>query len=167
VSWAQFIVGLVIAQRAAELVWSERNRLRLMAEGGQEVGQRHYPLFVVLHGAWLVAMLVSDPRDPDIVWPLIALFVFLQFGRLWVLATLGRLWTTRIVTLPHAPLVRTGPYRYLNHPNYLIVAVEIPLLPMALGQALLAAAFGAANLALLAWRVRIENEALAPRRSVA
>jgi methyltransferase len=83
-----------------------------------------------------------------------------------VLVSLGRYWTTRIITLPDAPLVQTGPFRYLRHPNYLLVAAEIAVLPLAFGAVAVAATFSALNLALLARRIRIEERVLAPRRAV-
>jgi methyltransferase len=89
------------------------------------------------------------------------LFVVLQAFRIWVLASLGPYWTTRIVTVPGAAPVRAGPYRFLRHPNYVIVALEIPALPLALGLPAVALGFGAANLLLLAYRVRIEEAARA------
>lgn len=105
------------------------------------------------------------PWDSPVSWPLIAAFLLLQAGRVWVIASLGPYWTTRIITVPGAPLVRSGPYRWLKHPNYLVVALEIPLLPLVAGQVWLAVGFGIANLALLAWRIRVENGALAERGS--
>ena len=90
----------------------------------------------------------------------------LQPARLWVVLSLGRLWTTRVLSLPGAPLVRTGPYRWLRHPNYLIVTVEIAVLPLAFGAAAIAVAFSALNLALIARRIAIEDRALAPRQRV-
>lgn len=162
-SAAQLAVLLVALQRLAELLYSRRNARRLLAAGGVEHGAAHYPLFVLLHGAWLAAVAVTVPGAAPISWPLVGLFVLLQAGRLWVIASLGRFWTTRIITLPGAPLVRRGPYRWLKHPNYLIVAAEIAVLPLAFGAWQLALAFSLANAALLAHRVRVETAALAER----
>jgi methyltransferase len=89
----------------------------------------------------------------------------LQGWRVWVLSSLGRYWTTRIIQVPEAPLVRSGPYRLMRHPNYLGVALEIPLLPLAFGAWRLALTFGLANAALLCWRIRLEERTLAPRRA--
>lgn len=89
----------------------------------------------------------------------------LQAGRIWVIASLGRFWTTRIVTLEDAPLVRRGPYRFLRHPNYVVVAAEIVVLPLVFGAWQLALIFGALNLGVLAWRIRVEEQALKPRRA--
>lgn len=164
--WAQWTALVVAGLRLAELVYARRNLTRLLARGGQEHGARHYPLFVLLHGSWLLALffLVHEAKAPSLA--LLAVFVALQAVRVWIIASLGPYWTTRIVTLPDAPLVRRGPYRFLRHPNYLLVAVEIPLLPFAFGAWDIAVLFGAANLALLAYRIRIEEAVLQERRTL-
>lgn len=162
--WAQWTVLAVALLRAAELVHARRNLQRLLADGGEERHPGHYPFFILLHGAWLLALffLVHRTRPPE---PgLLAFFALLQFVRLWIIVSLGRFWTTRIVTLPGAPLVRKGPYRWIRHPNYLLVAVEIPLLPLAFGAWDLAMLFGFANLVLLAYRIRAEEGVLSERR---
>lgn len=159
---AHVVVGLVVLQRLGELVLARRNTARLLAEGGVEHGRRHYPALVVLHTCWLAALAVAAPGPVGPGW--IAGFVVLQALRLWVLVSLGRYWTTRIITVPGMPLVRGGPYRWLRHPNYLVVALEIPVLALALGLPWAALGFGGANLLALWWRVRIEDRALAGRR---
>ncbi len=158
------VLGFVIVQRAVELGVAARNTARLRDEGAVEVDARGYPWFVVLHAAWLASLLLLVPADAAPSWPLLAVFAVLQLGRLWVIATLGRRWTTRIIMLPGTPLVEGGPYRYLRHPNYVIVAGEIMVLPLAFGAAVIALVFSAGNLALIARRVSIENRALAPYR---
>lgn len=163
--WARLVVVLVAAQRLAELVVARRNTARLLAEGGIEHGRAHYPAIVALHAAWLAALAVLAPGPVDLGW--LAGFAVLQAGRVWVLASLGRYWTTRIVTLPAAPLVRRGPYRWVRHPNYLVVLLEIPVLALALGLPWAALGFGIANAAMLAWRIRIEDRALSVRRGIA
>jgi methyltransferase len=164
VSWFALVIGLVAAERLAELVHAARNTRALRARGAVELGARHYPLIVALHASWLVAILVFAPRDAPLVWPWIAIFLVLQVARIWVLLTLGRYWTTRIISLPDAPLVTRGPYRFLRHPNYVVVTAEIAVLPLAFHEPLVALIFTALNLALLAWRVRVENQALAVRQ---
>jgi methyltransferase len=122
-----------------------------------------YPWFVVLHGAWLTSLFcVADGAAPS--WPLLAVYGGLQLTRLWVMVSLGPFWTTRLLVLPGAALVETGPYRWLRHPNYLIVAAEIALLPLTFGAVAVAVLFSAANAVLLARRIAIEERALAPRR---
>ncbi len=159
------VVGLVVAQRLVELADARRNSRRLLAEGGVEVGARHYPAIVALHAAWLVALAVTVPADTPANLPLLAGFIALQGVRLWVLASLGRYWTTRVITVSGAPLVRRGPYRFMRHPNYLVVIAEIAVLPLIFGAWQIAAIFSALNVALLAHRIRVEDAALAPRRA--
>lgn len=165
IGWPQVIVLLVALQRVLELVLAQRNTRRLLARGAVEHGARHYPLFIFLHGGWLIALWVAVPPTASINMALLLLFCGLQAARIWVIASLGPYWTTRILTLPEAPLVVRGPYRWLKHPNYLVVACEIPLLPLVFGAWPLALVFGLANLALLAYRIRMEEAVLAPRRS--
>ncbi len=161
---AYIVIGLVVLQRLAELVHAERNTAALKARGAVEIGRAHYPLLVLLHAAWLVAIVVLLPKDVRIDWILLAVFVVLQGTRVWVLATLGPYWTTRIITLPGAPLVRRGPYRFVRHPNYLVVAAEILVLPLVFGEWIVAAVFTVLNALVLALRITQENRALAPRR---
>jgi methyltransferase len=154
------ILALVTLQRLGELWLSNRNTKRLMAQGAREHARGHYPLIVALHVTWLAALGWLAPSRPiDAVW--LALFVLIEIGRLWVLASLGPRWTTRIIVVPRAPLVRRGPYRWLNHPNYLVVAAEIAVLPLAFGLWQLALIFSVLNAAVLAIRIREENRALA------
>jgi methyltransferase len=161
-----WILGLVVLQRLIELAYSRSNTARLRRMGAVEADAGAYPLFVLLHAGWLTSLVAFVPAETPPNWLLIGLFALLQLGRIWVLASLGRYWTTRIITLPDAPLVQTGPFRYLRHPNYLLVAAEIAVLPLAFGAVAVAAAFSVLNLALLARRVRIEERVLAPRRAV-
>jgi len=163
--WAYVLIGWLVVQRLAELVYAQANTRRLLARGGQEIGAGHYPLFVALHSSWLIAMAVLSAPSPPVPWLLLAAFVLVQAARVWVIATLGPYWTTRIITVPGAPLVARGPFRFVRHPNYLVVAIEIPLVPLILGLEWVALIFGAANLALLAYRIRVEDGALQPRRT--
>jgi methyltransferase len=157
---AYLILGFVTLQRLAELLLAERNRKRLMSRGASEHGRGHYPLIVIVHGLWLAALWWWAPGR-QIHIPLLLLFAVLQVGRLWVLSTLGERWTTRIIILPGAPLVTRGPYRFVDHPNYLIVVLEIAVLPLVFGLWEIALAFSALNAAVLAIRIRAENRALA------
>jgi methyltransferase len=153
-------------QRLAELVHARRNTRRLLAEGAVEIGADHYPLLVMLHASWLIALWVLVVSGhATIWWPAVAGYAAAEIARAWVMRSLGRYWTTRIVIPRAAPLVRRGPYRILKHPNYWVVACEIALLPLALGAWPLAAIFSVANAAVLAWRIRVEESALAPRRA--
>jgi methyltransferase len=159
-------LGLVALQRLLELAYARSNTARLRRLGAVEVDAGAYPLYVLLHGGWLASVAVFVRAETVPNWPLIGLYALLQLGRIWVIVSLGRYWTTRIITLPTAPLVRAGPFRYLRHPNYLLVVAEIAVLPLAFGAVAVAATFSALNMALLARRIRIEERVLAPRRAV-
>jgi len=158
-SFAAVILALVTLQRIGELVLARHNTIRLFARGAIEIGADHYPLVVAVHAAWLIALWVWG-RDQEVNLALLALFVAMQGLRLWILATLGPRWTTRIIVLPAEPLVVSGPYRYFSHPNYAVVVAEIALLPLALHLPLLAVIFTALNAAVLVIRIRTEARAL-------
>lgn len=161
---AQWIVVAVAVQRLFELLYARRNEARLRAAGAVEAGAGHYPLIVLLHAAWLLALFLVAPPADALSWPLLAVYAALQVGRLWVIATLGRFWTTRILTLPGAPLMTAGPYRLCRHPNYAVVVAEIAVLPLAFGAWQMAVLFSLANGLLLWWRIRVEDQALRSRR---
>jgi methyltransferase len=158
------ILALVTAQRLVELVIARRNTRALLPRGAVEVGRGHYPLIVALHTGWLLSLWLFAPGRP-IQWGFVILFVLLQCGRLWVLATLGRRWTTRIIVLPDEPLVTAGPFRWVSHPNYLVVVGEIAALPLAFGLTWVALVFSLLNAAVLAIRIKAESAALARSRT--
>ncbi|MGB6399953.1 MAG: isoprenylcysteine carboxylmethyltransferase family protein [Bradyrhizobium sp.] len=158
-SLATIILALVTLQRLGELALARRNTQKLLARGAVEVGANHYPLLVSVHAAWLISLWIWG-RDQDVNLVALGLFIALQGLRVWVLAALGPRWTTRIIVVSGEPLVRAGPYRYLSHPNYAVVAAEIALLPLALHLPLLALIFTALNAAVLAIRIRTEARAL-------
>ncbi|MEL5877763.1 isoprenylcysteine carboxyl methyltransferase family protein [Cereibacter sphaeroides] len=163
-SGAALLLAFVTVERLAELWLARRNTLRLRARGAVEVGASHYPLIVALHAAWLAGLWLLAAGNPvDPLW--LAVFLILQAARVWVLATLGPRWTTRILLLPNEPLVARGPYRYVSHPNYLVVVGEIAVLPLCLGMPGYALLFSLLNAAVLAIRIRVEGAALraAPR----
>jgi methyltransferase len=163
-SWVGIIVGLVAVQRLAELALAHHNTKRLLAMGAREVGAAHYPLFILLHASWLAAIALAVPWDRAPNWWLLGVFVMLQALRVWVIATLGPYWTTRIITLDEAPVVRRGPYKYLRHPNYWIVTAEIAVLPLVFGAWAIALVWSVLNAVLLHHRIRVEDRALALRR---
>lgn len=159
---AGWVIALVALQRLLELAIAARNTARLAARGAVEVGAGHYPLIVAVHVSWLATLALlgwSNPVAP--AW--LGVYLVLQLGRIWVMASLGERWTTRILVLRDAPPVRRGPYRFLRHPNYLIVAGEIAALPLALNLPWAALGFSLANGLVLAWRIRVEERALAER----
>ena len=153
------VLAFVTLQRLAELALSQRNTRRLLARGAIEVDPGHYPFLVLLHASWLAVLWFLGPGPPIAILPLI-LFALLQLGRIWVIATLGDRWTTRIIVLPGEPLVTAGPYRWVNHPNYLIVIGEFAVLPLVFGLPMVAIVFSVLNGLLLWVRIRDENRAL-------
>jgi methyltransferase len=155
-----WLVAFLAAQRLAELGFAQWNTQRLRAAaGGVEFGAAHYPFIVGLHAFWLIGLwMFGHGRAVDPFW--LAVFVMLQAGRLWVIMSLGRRWTTRVIVLPGTEAVARGPYRWLRHPNYLIVALEIAVVPLAFGLPAFALTFAAANMALLAYRIHVEKRAL-------
>ena len=157
------ILSLVTLQRLGELWLSDRNMKRLLAQGAREHAPGHYLPIVGLHATWLITLwLFALPCPIDGFW--LAMFVLIELARIWVLASLGPRWTTRIIVLPDAPLVRRGPYRWVNHPNYLVVIAEIAVLPLVFGLWRVALTFSALNAVALAVRIRAENRALGRSR---
>lgn len=154
-------IGFLIIQRLAELALGRRNTARLLARGAVEHGAAHYPLIVALHATWLAAIaLLGWGEQVRPFW--LGIFVLLQGLRVWILATLGPRWTTRIIALDE-PLVRRGPFRLLRHPNYTLVVAEIAVAPLVLGLAWVALVLSVLNAAVLTIRIRAENAALYPR----
>ncbi len=158
------IIGFIVVERLAELAFAARNARRMLARGAIESGARHYPLFILLHAAWLVALVLTVPVDTAINLPLLAAFAALQGVRLWVITSLGECWTTRVIVPPGEPPVTKGPYRYMKHPNYAVVVAEIAVVPLMFGAWVAAALFSVLNLALLRHRIRVEEAALAASR---
>ena len=163
---ASVILAFVTFQRLGELALSHYNTRKLLARGAIEVGAGHYPLIVSVHAAWLIALWIWG-HDASVNLVALAVFAALQCLRVWILATLGGRWTTRIIVLAGEPLVASGPYRYLSHPNYAVVAAEIAILPLALHLPLLALIFTALNAAVLVIRLRVETRALSVNTSAA
>jgi len=157
---AEIILALVTLQRAAELFVAHRNTRRLMARGAVELASGHYPLVVAVHAGWLISLWVLG-RDQPVSAIALSAYLVLQGLRGWVFWTLGARWTTRIIVLPGERLVSAGPYRYLSHPNYAVVAGEIAVLPLVLHLPWIAAIFTILNAGVLAIRIRAESRALA------
>jgi methyltransferase len=156
----QGVLLFVLVQRGAELLLARANTARLLRSGAVEIDRDGYKFIVALHTAWLVALFVTVPAATPPNWPLLVLFGALQAARIWVIASLGRRWTTRLIVPPGEPLVAAGPYRWLRHPNYLIVGGEMAILPLAFAAVAIAIAFSACNGLLLARRIRLEDAAL-------
>ena len=159
--WLYGVLGLVVLQRLGELVLARRNTRRLLANGYIEVGARHYPLIVLLHSFWLlaIAVAVSPQTEPNPI--LLVAFLTLQAARVWIMKTLGPRWTTRIIVPKQDnQLVSIGPYRWFSHPNYMVVVGEIAVLPLVFGAVEIAVIFTILNGFLLWHRIRVENRAL-------
>jgi methyltransferase len=156
---------LLVAERLVELALSTRNTRRTLAAGGIETGRGHYRVMVVFHAAFLAACAVEPLLWPR-AWPpaaslaALALALLAMALRWWAVATLGDRWSTRIVVLPGAPTVGGGPYRYLRHPNYLAVVVELLAVPLLGGAVVTAALATLGNVLLLAVRIPAEERAL-------
>jgi methyltransferase len=160
----QIAALLILLQRALEELYSSRNTARLIAEGGREAGRDYYPVVAITHLAWIAAIFLLIPAGVPILWPLLILYLALQVVRYWIIATLGRYWTHRIITLEREPIVRKGPYRYLRHPNYVVTIAETFLLPLMFGDAAVAVIFGCVWSAVLYYKVLLEDAALTERR---
>jgi methyltransferase len=163
------LLGVIAVERLAELVVSQRHAAALGRRGGVEYGQRHFPVMVTLHAGLLIGCVAEPlaarhPFIPALAWPMIAVVVAANTLRWWCIATLGPRWTARVIVLAGVPLVTNGPYRWFAHPNYVAVVVEGAALPLAGSAWITAAAFTAANAALLTVRLRCETRALAAAR---
>ncbi|MDA2894472.1 isoprenylcysteine carboxyl methyltransferase family protein [Mycolicibacterium sp. BiH015] len=159
-----FIVAIAV-ERLVELVVSRRNAQWSFANGGEEFGRGHYPVMVSMHALLLVSCaaevaLLHRPFIPWLGWPMVALVGAGTVARWWCAATLGKHWNPRVIVVPGAPLVTRGPYRWLHHPNYTAVTVEVAALPLVHSAWLTAIVFSLANAAMLNVRIRTENRAL-------
>ncbi len=165
-TWYLLLLAAILAERIAELVVSQRNLTWSRQRGGIEDGAGHYPAMVVLHTGLLVGclaevVLLDRPFIPALGWPMLAVVLAAQALRWWCIHTLGPQWNTRVVVVPGARRVTAGPYRFLNHPNYVAVAAEGLALPLVHSAWITAAAFTVLNAALMHARIRAENSALA------
>ena len=162
----QIAALLVLVQRGAEEIHSARNTKALLARGAREEGASYYPVVAVAHLSWIASLFFLIPPDAPMSLPLIGLYLLLQVARYWVIATLGPYWTHRIITLDAAPVVSSGAYRLIKHPNYAITVTETLLLPLAFSAFAVALIMTAIWVAVLSYKIRLENAALAHRRSV-
>lgn len=160
----QIAALLVLAQRGLEELYSARNTQALLAAGGREADSAYYRVVAATHLAWIASLFFLIPPDAVILWPLIAYYLVLQIVRYWIIASLGRFWTHRIITMADAPIVARGPYRYLRHPNYAVTIIETLVLPLAFGALALGAIMTALWWTVLNYKIRLEDEALQSRR---
>jgi methyltransferase len=153
------ILGFITLQRASELPVARANTKRLIERGAHEVAPGHYSLIVAVHALWLAALWLQAPGRP-VHLSFLVLFVLLEGLRIWTLRTLGARWTTRIIVMPGEKLVARGPYRFVNHPNYLVVIGEIAVVPLIFGLGLTSLIFTILNAIVLTIRIRAEGRAL-------
>ncbi len=156
---------LVLIQRGAEELYSARNTNTLLAAGAREIGRDYYPVVAATHLAWIASLFFLVPPSAPILWPLIVIYLVLQLIRYWIIASLGRFWTHRIITLVAAPIVARGPYRYVRHPNYAVTVAETLVLPLAFGAVALGLIMTALWWTVLAVKIKLEDDALAARRA--
>ena len=159
------ILVIVVVIRLVELTHSYRNAKRLLENGGIEYGRKHYPLLVLIHLSWLISIWLVVPSDTNPSIGLLSVFITLQICRFWVIASLGPYWTTRVISSNDFPIIVNGPYRFIKHPNYLVVCGEIAVLPLVFGAVEIATIFSILNAAALIWRIKIEENALELRRN--
>jgi methyltransferase len=162
--YPQIAALLILVQRGLEELYSARNTKRLIAEGAHEVGREYYPVVAITHLGWIAAVFMLIPASAQIIWPLLVLYLLLQVVRYWVISTLGRYWTHRIITLEDAPVVRSGPYRWLRHPNYMVTIAETFLLPLVFAGVAVAVIFGCVWSGVLYYKILLEDGALDERR---
>ena len=163
----QIAALLILIQRGAEEIHSARNTKALLARGAREEGASYYPVVAVAHLSWIAGLFFLIPPDARPIWPLIGLYVVLQAARYWVIATLGPYWTHRIITTDDAPMVSSGAYRFVKHPNYAITVAETLLLPLAFSAVALALIMTAIWVAVVHYKIQLEEAALATRRRLA
>ncbi len=156
-------LGFIVVQRLSELVIAKRNTARLLAKGAYEVGASHYPVMVAMHSAWIACLIVFG-FDETVAFGWLAVFAILQVLRVLILGSLGNRWTTRLIILEE-PLVVRGPFKYVSHPNYMLVVAEIIVAPIVLGLVWVAVVFTVLNAAMLWVRIGVEHKALAPLRA--
>jgi methyltransferase len=162
----QIAALVVLFQRGAEELYSARNTRRLIEKGAYEVGRDYYPVVAVTHLAWIAGLIFIIPPTSPVSVPILGIYLFLQIIRYWIIGTLGRYWTHRIITLDGAPLVRSGPYRYMRHPNYAVTIAETLMLPLAFGAVALACITTAVWTAVLFYKITLEDGALARRNGL-
>lgn len=158
------LITFVIIQRLVELRVAKRNEKWILAEGGYEVGASHYPLMILLHSSFFVALIAEVTlfqQGLSSLWGfLLPLFLLVQVGRIWCLTSLGKFWNTKIMILPHANVVKKGPYQQIRHPNYLIVTIELFIFPLLLNAYFTAFIFSILNIWMLSVRIPTEEKAL-------
>lgn len=157
-------IWVLVFQRLLELVIARRNEKWMKEQGAVEFGTNHYPFIVLMHCLFFLVLLfekIAFSRELSPIWPIwAALFVAAQLIRIWAISSLGRFWNTKIIVLPNVMVVRKGPYRFIKHPNYLVVSVELLVVPLLFGTYITACLFTLLNVVLLSIRIPAEEKAL-------
>ncbi|WP_099158315.1 isoprenylcysteine carboxyl methyltransferase family protein [Virgibacillus ndiopensis] len=163
-TWMWILLGVIICQRLVELIIAKRNEQWMKNRGGIEQGEKHYKWFVILHIMFFLSILfevsINSVNDRHLNYLLFSIFLAVQIGRVWCIQTLGRFWNTKIIVLPGVSILKKGPYKYIKHPNYLIVLVELIVIPMLYGAYITAILFPLFHIGLLRIRVPREEKAL-------
>lgn len=158
------VISIVILQRLVELVVAKRNEQWMRSQGAFEVGAAHYPIMVTMHIAFFISLLAEVillDRSLSSIWIiLLVIFLTAQVARIWCLTSLGKFWNTKIIILPGADVVQKGPYKWVRHPNYVIVTTELLVLPLMFGAYLTAIIFTLLNVWMLSVRIPAEEKAL-------
>ncbi|WP_019413602.1 isoprenylcysteine carboxyl methyltransferase family protein [Paenisporosarcina sp. TG20] len=158
------VIGFVILQRLVELFIARNNETWIRSQGGYEVGASHYPYMVAMHVLFFISVIIeflAFDRTVPVYWvPLFLVFLALQMMRIWVISSLGRFWNTKILVLPGAQVVKKGPFRFIQHPNYVVVSFEILVIPLMFGAYFTALLFTLLNFIILRVRIPIEEAAL-------
>ncbi|ASK63376.1 hypothetical protein CFK37_15030 [Virgibacillus phasianinus] len=165
-TWIWVFIGAVICQRLIELIIARRNESWMLRHGAEERGAEHHKWFVLVHASFFISMiaecLVRNNPVESINYFLFAIFILTQLARIWCITSLGRFWNTKVIILPGAKLRTSGPYNYVKHPNYIIVGIELFVIPLLVGAPLTAVIFPFLHIFLLIhWRLPIEDKALA------
>ncbi|WP_026906518.1 isoprenylcysteine carboxyl methyltransferase family protein [Paucisalibacillus globulus] len=164
--WAWILIIFIIGQRLVELVIAKNNEKWMKERGGIEAGGEHYKWFIYLHTLFFLCVIVEvfmkgNTLDVGFNYLYFVVFVAAQLARFWCIYSLGRFWNTKIIVLPRVALIKKGPYKYVKHPNYIIVAVELFIIPMLFGAYFSAILFPILHIILLRIRIPAEEKALA------
>ncbi|ASN05546.1 isoprenylcysteine carboxyl methyltransferase family protein [Virgibacillus necropolis] len=169
--WIGVILGVVVCQRLIELVIARKNEAWMLRQGGIERGAEHYKWFIMVHVLFFISIFVecfsgNNPVE-SINYFLFSVFILTQLARIWCITSLGKFWNTKVIILPGATLRTTGPYNYIKHPNYVIVGIELFVIPLLVGAPITAIIFPLLHIFLLIrWRLPVEEKALADIRSM-
>lgn len=162
--WMWVLIFVIISQRLIELVIAKNNEKWMKERGGIEHGEGHYKWFIMIHTLFFISLIIESTMnnriDFTLNYTLFFIFIITQLGRIWCILTLGRFWNTKIIILPNVTLIRNGPYKYVKHPNYIIVGVELIIIPLLFGTYITAIIFPVLHYILLRIRIPKENAAL-------